>query len=311
MAAFLVGTVSATHAQAVGGPCRYFAETGHYVCGPPLELYETRGGVEIYGYPLSEPFDDPVRGLRVQYFQRARMEWHPADPDSQVVTLGRIADELGFQYPPIAQEDVPSRSGGLHKYFPETGHVVSYAFREYFHEKGGLDTFGYPLSEILWEDGCMVQYFERARMEWRPEASPGLRVRLTNLVEIYLDRFDIPREYLKPIEGKAGISRPLIARLDVSVSVRRVVTGQEDLQELFVYVEDQRELPVRDALVKADIPSESAAHSCTFNPTDSDGFTECSFQLDSPLPGKKVVIDVTVTYGELRSTKQASFLTWW
>ncbi len=55
--------------------CRTFPETGYDVCYDFLEFFDKHGGVAQFGYPIS-PVE--VRGTRlVQYFQRARFEWHP------------------------------------------------------------------------------------------------------------------------------------------------------------------------------------------------------------------------------------------
>jgi hypothetical protein len=45
--------------------CEFFDESGHYVCDEFLEFYIERGGVEIFGYPLTEAYDDPRLGLWV------------------------------------------------------------------------------------------------------------------------------------------------------------------------------------------------------------------------------------------------------
>ncbi|MCK4472452.1 MAG: murein L,D-transpeptidase, partial [Anaerolineae bacterium] len=163
----LLGSVPATYAQTPTGNCRYFVQTGHYVCDEFLEFYDTRGGSEIFGFPLTEAFEDSVLRLRVQYFQCTRMEWHPNNPAPYKVQLGLLADELigklGYHFPPVLAEQIPAFNNDVHHYFSETGHVVSHAFLKYFREKGGVDIFGYPRSEFMLEDGYVVQYFQRAR----------------------------------------------------------------------------------------------------------------------------------------------------
>jgi hypothetical protein len=54
-------------------------------------------------------------------------------------------------------------------YFKETGHNLSNVFRTYWEQNGGVNLFGYPISEELQENGLTVQYFERARFEYHPE----------------------------------------------------------------------------------------------------------------------------------------------
>jgi hypothetical protein len=149
----LVAYVPAAPLQAQERNCEYFIETGHAVCDEFLEFFETRGALEIFGYPLTEAFDDSERGLRVQYFQRARMEWHPYNPEPYKVLLGLLIDELGYQFSPLPPEEIPPFNNNLHHYFPQTGHVVSHAFLQYFREHGGVDVFGYPRSEPMYVDG--------------------------------------------------------------------------------------------------------------------------------------------------------------
>ena len=50
----------------------YFPETGHHLGGEFLQAWLTRGGLMVFGYPISEPFTQD--GLVVHYFERARFE---------------------------------------------------------------------------------------------------------------------------------------------------------------------------------------------------------------------------------------------
>jgi len=317
MAALLLSSVSATHPQTADDGCEYFAETGHYVCDEFLEFHETRGGLETFGYPLTEAFDDPTLGLRVQYFQRARMELHPYNQEPYRVQLGLLVDELGYRFPPARSGRIPPFNSALQHHFPETGHVISYAFLDYFREKGGLDIFGYPRSEFQYEDGYVVQYFQRARMEWHPEALSGPRMRLTNLGEIYIERFGIPGNYDDPRPQPAryadSATNPgsAITTLRASASVRHIITGRDGSQTVFVYATDQQEQAVEAATVSMVIHYPSGDRRYDFEPTDANGFTSHTFETQAAPPGRRVVIDVTVSYGDLTSTTQIFFLPWW
>lgn len=307
----LLGSVSAAYAQSPVGNCRYFVETGHYVCDEFLEFYDTRGGSEIFGFPLTEAFKDPALGLRVQYFQRARMEWHPNNPAPYKLQLGLLADELigklGYHFPHPLPEQIPPFNNDVHHYFSETGHVVSHSFLKYFREKGGVDIFGYPRSEFMYEDGYVVQYFQRARMEWHPEFASGSRMRLTNLGETYLELFPVSGETLGPF---IHIEYP-VTELSISASVRYAITGRQGIQTVFIYVNDQQNKPVQGAAARMVVHYQSGDQSYEFKPTNASGFTRYGFDLSPSLPGQKVVIDVTVTYAGLTATTQTSFLPWW
>ncbi|GIV98354.1 MAG: hypothetical protein KatS3mg057_3011 [Herpetosiphonaceae bacterium] len=67
--------------------------------------------------------------------------------------------------------------------FPETGHTLRGAFKAYWESHGGLPIFGYPITEELWEDGRLVQYFERNRFEYHPENPHPYKVLLGRLGE--------------------------------------------------------------------------------------------------------------------------------
>jgi hypothetical protein len=320
MAALLLGSVSVSQAidqQPPDDNCEYVTETGHYVCEPFREFYETRGGLEIFGYPLTEAFGDPARGLRVQYFQRARMEWRPHNPEPYKVQLGLLVDELGRRFP-LANPDEIRPNGARHHYFPETGHVVSYGFLDYFREKGGLDIFGYPRSEVVSEEGYLVQYFQRARMEWHPEDPSGPRMRLTNLGEVYVERFGLPGNYDEPLPpparpGDSGATVPerVVTELHVTASVRHIVTGRTGNQTVYVYATDQRQQAVEGAVVSMAVHYQSGDQRYEFEPTDVHGFTSRSFDIHPAPPGRKVVVDVTLMYDDLTSKTQTFFLPWW
>ena len=59
----------------------YIRETGHSLQGAFLNYWNAHGGVSIFGYPLTEEFQEanPIDGqvYTVQYFERKRFEYHP------------------------------------------------------------------------------------------------------------------------------------------------------------------------------------------------------------------------------------------
>ena len=94
---------------------QYFEQTGYVVPSPFKEYWNQRGGLTRFGYPLSPILVE--RGYLVQYFERARFEYHPEvtasaayavlDPQTQLgqlVELGLLIDEKlareGRQFPP-------------------------------------------------------------------------------------------------------------------------------------------------------------------------------------------------------------------
>jgi hypothetical protein len=64
-----------------GGPALYFPETGHTLAAPLRTYWEEHGGLPVFGYPLSEGFQERSatdgKTYLVQYFERNRLEHHP------------------------------------------------------------------------------------------------------------------------------------------------------------------------------------------------------------------------------------------
>jgi hypothetical protein len=148
------------------------------------EFWQGHGGLEILGLPISQAFVDD-RGLIVQYYERAIMEWHPEKPPEYQVLLTRLGDTLLGQRPerttaaktPCLPPDCAT--------LKETGHTLRGPFLQYWQANGGLAVFGFPLTEEFVEknqaDGkeYLVQYFERNRFEYHPEqTNPRYKVLL-------------------------------------------------------------------------------------------------------------------------------------
>nr|PZN67601.1 MAG: hypothetical protein DIU58_02845 [Sphaerobacter thermophilus] len=86
--------------------CTFFPQTGHRLCFGFKEYWESHGlefgdpgvsyreSLALFGYPISEEFTDPDTGLTVQYFERARFEFHPDNPEPHRVLLGRLGADL-------------------------------------------------------------------------------------------------------------------------------------------------------------------------------------------------------------------------
>lgn len=132
--------------------------------------YAEHDGLRLFGLPLSTALD--VNGRRVQWFERTRLEHWPEFADTPyAIQPGLVGREYtdGRDFP--KQSFFPNRPDLI--FFPETSHGVGAPFLDFWTAHGGLDVFGYPISdefsEVL-DDGRIrrVQYFERARLEVHP-----------------------------------------------------------------------------------------------------------------------------------------------
>jgi hypothetical protein len=71
----------------------YFPQTQHTLQGVFLKYWQDNGGLAIFGYPISETFQE--NGYTVQYFERNRFEYHPefAGTPNEVL-LGLLGTEV-------------------------------------------------------------------------------------------------------------------------------------------------------------------------------------------------------------------------
>ncbi len=162
-------------APPAGGPVLYFAATGHTLAPPLRDYWERYGGLAQFGYPLTEPYTETVTAgagtppaqYLVQYFERARFEYHPEYAGTpNAVLLGLLGLHFHAAEPPA-----PQQPGSTYL----NGHNLAEPFLSYWQAHGGLFVNGYPIAEAADEvsptDGktYRVQYFERVRMEYHPE----------------------------------------------------------------------------------------------------------------------------------------------
>ena len=191
-----------SRAKEVSSPgARYFVETGHNVPSDFYDYWTANGGLSRFGFPLTEPFSE--RSLTdgelylTQYFERGRFEYHPeleaVGESVKLGLLGREATAVRHAEEPF-QPIEPFESTEELWYFSETLHSTSYRFLEYWIANGGIESFGYPISEKFEEasltDGRarLVQYFERARFEYHPDDEWTKQIKLGHLGREFLIR---------------------------------------------------------------------------------------------------------------------------
>ncbi len=150
----------------------YFKQTGHAVTGDFAVFFTRYGGLDSFGYPLTEPFD--ADGWTVQYFEKGRLEYHPENEPAYRVTAGWLGERLRRQRPPVSPAKIPTNSAVTHRYFLETGHTLAGDFLRYFEVNGGTIRFGYPISEPFLLNGQITQDFQSARFFWNPQKNPPI-----------------------------------------------------------------------------------------------------------------------------------------
>ncbi len=295
----------------------YFRETGHTLRTPFLEYFKATGALARYGYPITDDYVDSNTRLLVQYFQKARLEWHPANPDPYKIQLGLLGEELGKRKPGIPVKDIPPATDPSCAYFPETSHTICYKFLEFWRKAGGLDMFGYPITQFEDESGVIVQYFQRAKMEWQPSKPVGQQIQLTDIGVLLAKSGAVPRTAITPQPPPNAVPQRL-SGLPTSIRARGSVlngfAAPSGIQSAYVLVVDQLGRPVQSAAVSLIVhyvqPKGDVAYQLA--PTDKEGVSFQSFDAGTGKPGAMITLEFVVTYPGLKAVRTpTSYVIWY
>jgi hypothetical protein len=282
---------------------KYFDQTGHRVSGEFWVAYnKVSNGLQLYGYPITEAYQDPTTRLMVQYFQKARFEFDASDPENgvQITPLGT------YLYQPGEPADLPGNSGPC-RTFPPKDFKVCYSFLDFYQANGGMLQFGAPISR----DQLRVQYFEKARFEWRPDMPARQRVVLSNLGEQYFYAHGENVTRLLPNKDGVNIIRGILT-LKVHAYPMKAVTGKGGSQTVYVIVQDQRLLPVANARISVQVqmPSGEVSRFESSTLTNEQGIAQVTFPFATASVGLAQVV-VTVNHDNLQTQTITSFRVWW
>ncbi len=306
--AALASPSSAALAQPGG---RYYSETGHTL-SPTFELfYDTRGGAEILGYPITEAFVDPFSGFLVQYSENARLELAP-DPRSEELQV-RAADLGvligGWDLPLPASRFPIGHSPGC-RYYEDSGHQVCHSFLDFYESHGGPGVFGFPISEFRIEQARVVQYFHDFRLDWYPEAEDGRPIRIAPLGRAHFDSMGYSPDLLAPVDP-ADQQQYSVLALRSSASVLKPLLGTGETQRAYLIVSDQNDRPVAGAAALLTVYLPDGLQFRMMPLTDRNGVAQLELQLESLQPGTRVALEYTVVYGGLFALTRDSFYVWW
>jgi hypothetical protein len=304
-----VVSVPATSAQVTDRD--YFSETGHWVVGDFLTAYQSVADPKLlYGPPITDEFVSSAAGGRlVQYFEHVRFELRPENPPELRVVKSPLGGILYDQEQPSALISLPQGDAGC-RLIQETGFQVCYAFLDFYDAYGGIDQFGYPISDLEEHDTFAVQYFQFARLEWHPELPAGQRVVLTDIGRRYFTLFEDPRRAQPVTNGAPHVILELQAQAYVSQPVM-LATGE---QTVYVVVQDQSLAPVAGAQVTISLRTTSTTAENEFALpaviTDEKGIARITFPMREQ-PNGLVEIVVSVSYNGLKAKAITSYRVWW
>ena len=289
-------------AQAQPSDVLFFPETGHNVKGDFLRYYNSvRDPNLVFGYPITEQITSKD-GKTVQYFQRARFELRTDLAEGvQLTSVGQAAYTTGSQ-----QLDVNSSQGC--ELFP-TGFRVCFAFLDFYNLNNGAAQFGNPISPFEYHENLIVQYFEKARFEWRADRPEGQRVVLTDLGRYYFDQLGEDSATLKPISPLDATINPILS-ISARAFVMKPVALASGQQTVYIVVQSQTRQAVSRANGKATIRFTDGRTQDYYFSTNSSGLGSITFDFTDQKQGELIPIEILVTYERLSTTTTASFRIW-
>jgi hypothetical protein len=173
----------------------YIPETGQSVDGYFLDTWRAWGAASL-GMPITPEVVE--NGIIVQYYQFARMEYWPDDPNGEVVKFGNIGlelkpvtmfrttpavpgiDDAGARTPQLNQElrawlPVDDKTAAkpdtaTWRYIEESGHTIQHGFKDFWEATGEAGYLGNPVTEEYVYHGTTYQVFERGQLAWTAES---------------------------------------------------------------------------------------------------------------------------------------------
>jgi lipoprotein-anchoring transpeptidase ErfK/SrfK len=170
----------------------YIPDTGQTIDGVFLDFWRGNDGLTNYGDPITPELEE--NGHTVQYYQYARFEYWPDDPDGNVVHLGEIGQELrphvvlrtsafaqtaasksdaagdlakmARAWLPLDKKIAAQPNTDTWRYVAKTKHSVQWGFKTFWESEGMSDYLGNPLTEEYILNGTTYQIFERGQLAW-------------------------------------------------------------------------------------------------------------------------------------------------
>lgn len=131
--------------------------------------------------------------------QAAYVSWVDTNGPAKTSRIMTIEVDLSYPAPPSSDPTPPAppeitpqgpfapvnytgqKNSETEWYIPSTRHIIRGAFLDYWQTHGSVLNLGYPLSEEFYEDGLLIQYYERVVLEYHPDNPPEYQVLLRAL----------------------------------------------------------------------------------------------------------------------------------
>jgi len=221
------------------------------------------GGSSVFGEEINSLVF--AGDVAYQYYRNACLMLKPGSGEPvSLAPLGKL------DAPQVAPVEAFTPSDDV-LYFPETGHSIILAFRDYYEQHGGRPVFGLPLTEFMEEGGLWFQWFENARFEWRPDLPNGQRVQLTRLGEINHQRFKGALPIEQVAEEPVDISTPLPQNIILRIVPKNPVLPVGENQTVTLLTHDPAGRPLRDIVVTLYTTTSASQQLLVALPTNTNG----------------------------------------
>lgn len=287
---------------------QYFPETGHYVSGEFWAFYSANDNARIvYGLPITEAYIDAATGIQVQYFQNVRFELFPSNPPGSRVVLtplgsllyeqGTVIENLTASTPNCTQEN-------------GWRYPVCSAFYDFYIEQNGADIFGLPISGLEYQQGRLVQYFEKARLVWKPENPTNAKITITPLGLQYFYFLEEDENRLAPIRNFEYNMQ--ISEIRLRAFSQNAILKNGNSQTIYVIAKDQNNTPLIGGFVEITLHyPDGTVVSMNHVATDEKGLAQIPFNVNSTGQPGITTVEVTVRYNSLETTTVTSFRIWY
>jgi len=279
---------------------------GHNITGKFWEFYNnTPEALTLFGYPITEAFVE--QNHTVQYFQRARLDL--IDGEIQIAKLGEYIPKDSAGVVPVVVNSTSC------KRFME-GENVCYAFRQFYEMYDGEIYFGKAISQVeqQYVDGPYVQYFEKALMEWHPEAAEGQKVVLKDLGRMYFDVHNNNPALLASVDMlfthiPVVVEEELQANAFISSSL--ATAGSE--QTVYVILQNAQFQPVANAQtsIVLQYPNGDPSGRIVLDPTNENGISTYTFTIPEFDVDELILVEATVQYNGQEVTTTTWMRIWW
>ncbi|MBI5350501.1 MAG: Ig-like domain-containing protein [Chloroflexi bacterium] len=282
----------------------------HEVAEPFRGYYNANGGALVLGVPITSGLIE--EGVRVQYFQNVRLEYHPQLPEGKQVIPSSIGINFeGNSTPCIRPQDVAPNA-----YYFDC-HSVRQEFLGFFNQQGGLQFFGYPISEMYISGTQVIQHFERASIVWNKSKPVEYQFGLLNLgsqwctinkkcqssgpanVVTATPTFMLP----PPDASPKGLGLKTLPEFPVfDIKTQR--------QTLKAWVTDDKGKPVSGIVVSFSVQYAVSSERYETSPSDRNGYAFVSLAVKPYKPGDLILYRASITQNGVTVSEHGSFVVW-